>query len=94
MSKELAGGLEQVLAESLEPAHAPASLWYRVDAELTARRAPVRHSMMRLALSFGVLLVAVVSVGWYLDRPSPPDPSGNRPTVVSKGQHSCTMCHV
>ena len=94
MSERFGGSLDSVLTEALEPVRAPESLWYRVDAQIAARRRVPRRTMSRLALAFGVLLVGVVSVGWYLDRPSPQTSPTVRPTQISRGEHSCVMCHV
>jgi len=73
---------------------APESLWYRVDAELAGPRPVARRRMPRLALAFGMFLVALVSVGWYLDRPVPTAPSRTPPVQLSRGEHSCGLCHV
>lgn len=87
-------GLERALADGLEPVNAPESLWYRVDAELSGRQAASWRRFGRLALAFGVVLVGVISVGWYLDRPTPQSPSANRPAQVVRSHNSCVMCHV
>ncbi len=58
---------ERAFREVLQPARAPESLWFRVEAELAAP--PANRTMSRLALVFGVMLVAVVSVAGYLDKP-------------------------
>jgi hypothetical protein len=92
MSERYASELERALADGLEPVAAPASLWYRVDAELSGRRR--RRAFPRFALALGVMLVAVVSMGWYLDRPAPAGASSNRPVQVVRGEHSCVRCHV
>ncbi len=81
--------MKQALADALQPASAPESLWYRVDAEL-ARAPTPRRGMPRLALAFAVLLVAVVSVGWYLDKPAP----AVQPAQIVRGEHACALCHV
>ena len=100
MSERYASELERVLADGLGPARAPASLWYRVDAELAGRQSGKKSGSRvfqrpaRLALAFGVMLVAVVSVGWYLDRPTPEGASSNRPAQFVRGHNSCVMCHV
>ena len=94
MQDRYADGLERALADGLEPASAPESLWYRVDQQLEARSPASKRGMSRLALAFGVLLVGVVSVGWYLDKPvSQPGPQ-TRPAQVSRGEHACVLCHV
>jgi hypothetical protein len=94
MSERFGGSLESVLTEALEPVRAPESLWYRVNADIAARRPAPRRSMSRLALAFGVMLVAVVSVGWILDRPNPQVSPAARPMQISRGEHSCVLCHV
>jgi hypothetical protein len=93
MSERYGSALERALADGLEPVRAPASLWYRVDAELAGPRR-ARWGMSRLALAFGVLLVAVVSVGWYLERPVQPGSANPRPAQISRGEHACVLCHV
>jgi hypothetical protein len=57
-------------------------------------RAARRLGPARLALAFAVMLVAVVSVGWYLDRPAQPGSSVSRPLQLTRGEHSCLQCHV
>jgi hypothetical protein len=94
MSESDGSTLEQYLSASLEPVCAPASLWYRVDAELAGRPPVARRRMPRLALAFGVVLVALVSVGWYIDRPMPTGPSRTPSIQLSRGEHSCSLCHV
>ena len=94
MCERIAGELEYALSEALEPARAPESLWYRVDRELTPRPAAPRHTMSRLVLAFGMLVIAVISVGWYLDRPVPQAAPAARPAQISRGEHSCVLCHV
>lgn len=103
MSERFANDLERELASCLEPVRAPESLWYRVNAELSVPR-PVRgYSLPRLALAFGLLLVATVSVGWYFDgrgRELRPVPQGAHRLEVGRapspgtGQHACVVCHV
>ena len=66
MSERFTNEMQRELASCLEPVCAPASLWYRVDAELTAPPARGR-SIPRLALVAGLLLVAAVAAGWYFD---------------------------
>jgi hypothetical protein len=94
MSNQSGGNLEFALQEALEPVRAPESLWYRVDADISARRPAPRRTMSRLVLAFGVLTVAVVSMGWYLDRPNPQVSPATRPMQISRGEHTCVMCHV
>jgi hypothetical protein len=94
MSKDYGSNMEQILANALEPVHAPASLWYRVDAELRERNPEPRRTLARLGLAFGVMLVAVVSVGWYFDRPTQQIAPVNRPAQVVRSHNSCVMCHV
>ena len=88
MSERFVSDLERNLASSLEPVRAPESLWYRVDAELSAPRPERGFSLSRLALACALVLVSVVSAGWYFDRPSP-----TRATPVTRGQHTCVVCH-
>jgi hypothetical protein len=103
MSERFANDLERELASCLEPLRAPASLWYRVDSALEAPRPARWHSLPRLALAFGLLLVATVSVGWYFDgrgRELPPVPQGahrvqvGRAPAPGSSQHACVVCHV
>ena len=94
MAETSTSALERGLAEGLVPVRAPESLWYRVDAELAGRRPVARRGLPRLALAFAVMLVAVVSVGWYFDRPASPGTAGTRPAQIVRGGHSCGMCHV
>lgn len=88
MSERLANDLERELVSCLEPLRAPASLWYRVDAELSAARPARGHSLPRLALVFGLLLVSAVAAGWYFDRPT-----ATRSTPATRSQHACVVCH-
>jgi hypothetical protein len=94
MSKKCRSNMEQILATALEPVHAPASLWYRVNAGLHDRKLAPPRTVARLGLAFGVMLVAVVSVGWYLDRPALQSAPANRPAQVVRSHNSCVMCHV
>ena len=88
MSERFANDLERELASCLEPVHAPRSLWDRVEAEISAPRQARGHSLPRLALVFGLLLVSAVSVGWYFERPA-----ATRATPGTRSQHACIVCH-
>ena len=91
MSERFASDLERELASGLGPVRPPESLWYRVDAELAAASERRRRPMPRVLLAFGVLVVAMISVGWYLDGPAPR--AAVRPVQGNQTQHACVVCH-
>ena len=84
--------LEQELTACLEPVRAPASVWYRVEAELFPAPSPGR-SVLRPALGV-VLALLICAAAWSIGNRTTTSPRAKVSSTPVNAAHACLVCHV